>query len=270
MFDARPYPRPIGSSVLSAFFRLAGKRLLPLLFLALVIAGTSRAQGGVPLIPVATDQSPLNLSSQFGVPAETVVNQSGDLAFIGSGNNALFFRAAGAASATRILQTGDTAPGIPGSRIGFFYPALGVNGSGTILFEISYSLGDGTAHAEVLTDESGAFQKVISSDDIAPPPDGAPYGLALRAGGINDGGDVSFETVFTGKQASTYFIAPHGGAAVRVASADDAPPPECTWCITPGGTVSVRSLSVPNLAINALGQILVSFDGGLFIGSNNG
>src|SRR5258706_288317 len=69
----------------------------------------AHAQGGVPLIPVATDQSISgSVSNQFGVPAAQAVDQAGDLVFIGRGGSALFFRSAGAASATtRLLQTGD-------------------------------------------------------------------------------------------------------------------------------------------------------------------
>src|SRR6266481_802913 len=85
--------------------------------LVLVPCSRLRAQGGVPLITVATDQSPLNLSNQFGVPAGSAINQAGDFAFIGNGNSALFFRAAGASAPTRLLQIEDQVPGFPDSQI---------------------------------------------------------------------------------------------------------------------------------------------------------
>src|SRR3984893_2877796 len=74
---------------------------------ALFFSSPAHAQGGVPLVTVATDQPPLNLSNQFGIPTGTAINQAGDFAFVGNGSNALFFRAAGATSVTRILQVGD-------------------------------------------------------------------------------------------------------------------------------------------------------------------
>ena len=43
------------------------------------------------LVPLVTDQTPMGLSPDFGVPATRVVNQSGDYAFVGEGNSAIFF-----------------------------------------------------------------------------------------------------------------------------------------------------------------------------------
>jgi len=54
--------------------------------IALFFCSPAHAQGGVPLVTVATDQSPLNLSNQFGVPKGTAINQAGDFAFVGNGN----------------------------------------------------------------------------------------------------------------------------------------------------------------------------------------
>src|SRR6266571_2358880 len=90
--------------------------------IALLLSSRAHAQGGVPLITVATDQTSLNLSNQFGIPAGSAINQAGDFAFVGNGNSALFFRAAGSTTATRLLQIGDEIPGITGSHVLSFSP----------------------------------------------------------------------------------------------------------------------------------------------------
>src|SRR5882672_12950988 len=92
--------------------------------IALFFCSPAHAQGGVPLVTVATDQSPLNLSNQFGVPKGTAINQAGDFAFVGNGDSALFLRAAGAAAATRLLQIDDEVPGFPGSQLLTILPQL--------------------------------------------------------------------------------------------------------------------------------------------------
>src|SRR5271169_2525115 len=191
-------------------------------FVSLIALGISQlfppsahAQGGVPLVTVATDQSPLDLSNQFGPPQTTAINQAGDFAFIGNGSSAIFFRAAGAPSATRLLQVGDPVPGFPGSQIQSFSPVVVLNSAKSILFAVSFNLPDGLPHGVILVCQSGSYRTVASSDDIAPGSGGVTYGSALMVGGINDSGDVSFAAVPTGKTATTFYIVPSGGAAVR-------------------------------------------------------
>src|ERR1700682_2969384 len=104
--------------------------------IALLLCPPAHAQGGVPLVTVATDQSPLNLSNQFGIPAGSAINQAGDFAFVGNGDNALFFRASGASAATRLLQIGDEVPGFPGSQVSSFSPIVGLNSSKVLVFEV--------------------------------------------------------------------------------------------------------------------------------------
>ena len=65
---------------------------------ALLLSSPAHAQGGVPLVTVATDQTPLPLSEQFGIPAGSAIDQAGDFAFVGNGGNALFFRLAGSST----------------------------------------------------------------------------------------------------------------------------------------------------------------------------
>src|ERR1700686_2130348 len=147
--------------------------------IALLICSLAHAQGGVPLVTVATDQSPLPLSNQFGTPAGTAINQAGDFAFIGNGNSALFFRAAGATSITRVLQVGDEVPGFPASQILSFSSTLKLSSARSLFFTVKFSLADGRGHDALLTYDGAKFHKIVSSDDIAPGSAGVAYGTGL-------------------------------------------------------------------------------------------
>src|SRR6266851_8878356 len=106
----QPFPRVTRTFRLDAFLRRLANSCIILGGLVLLFSlssASARAQGGVPLVTVATDQSSLNLSNQFGVPSGTAINQAGDFAFVGNGDTALFIRAAGAPSVTRLLQIYD-------------------------------------------------------------------------------------------------------------------------------------------------------------------
>src|ERR1700680_2779974 len=139
MAPTQPFPRVTRTFRLDAFLRRLANSCITLVGLVLFFSGTSYAQGGVPLVTVATDQSPLNLSNQFGVPAGTAINQAGDFAFVGNGDSALFLRVAGAAAATRLLQIDDEVPGFPGSQLLTILPELGINSSRTLLFGVGFS-----------------------------------------------------------------------------------------------------------------------------------
>ncbi len=244
-----------------------------LLFIALLLPSLAGAQGGVPLVTVATDQTALQLPNHFGAPISTAVSQSGDFAFLGIGSSALFFHPATATSASLLLQMGDPVPGIPNSLILSFSPVLLLNSGQTIFFGVTFNLPDGLAHAALLTGTGPTYSIVATSDDIAPGSGGATYGTGLLPGSINDEGDVYFVAVPTGKTATTYYIVPSGGSAVRVVALDDPPPPACTWCFVVNGSVSdvisppVNSILPP---LNASGQVPIVLAGGLFIGSKNG
>ena len=233
------------------------------------------AQGGVPLVTVATDQSPLNLSDQFGVPAGTAINQAGDFAFVGNGDTALFFRAAGASAATRLLQIDDEVPGFPGSQILSFLPELAINSSRSLHFGVRFKGGDNLPHSALLTYDGTNYHAVVSSDDIAPGSNGTPYGLELIPGSINDSGDVNFAAIPTTFNSTTFYIVPFGQMPVRIVGLNDNPPPPCTTCFLPGvpaGEIlisgSPASSFVPRL--NGKGQMLISLWDGLFIGSKDG
>ncbi len=225
---------------------------------------------------MATDKTPLPIPNQFGVPVGTAINQNGDFAFIGNDNNSLFFRAANSSSASLVLQAGDSVPGFPGSVLQSFWSTLSLNSSRALLFEATFSLPDGLSHAALLTFDGTNVRTIISSGDVAPGSGGGTYGTSIIPGSINDNGDIDFGAVPTGKSAITYFIVPAGGNAVRVLALDDAPPAACTWCRASfqdfllGVPLSASSIAQSVPGLNSIGQMLIGYDGGLFIGSKDG
>ena len=242
------------------------------------------AQSAVPLITVATDQSALNLSNQFGVPAAEAINQAGDFAFVGNGDTALFLRPAGASAATRLLQIDDELPNFPGSQIQSIGPELGLNSSRTLFFEARFTGADGLTHSALMTYAGTSYRTVVTSDSFVPNSNSSTYGINLEPGSIDDSGDVNFLAVPTGINSLVYYIAPAGFATVfRIAGSTDTPPASCTWCTTSGissgnfytgvpvgsGTlVSFLPAYVPKL--NAQGQMLLGLWGGLFLGGKDG
>ena len=128
------------------------------LLLAVYVAANAHAQGTLPLTAVVTDQTPLDLSDRFGIPAASGVDQLGNFAFIGRGNSALFLRRTGSATIERLLQAGDEVPGFPGSSVlDFSLPVqeLAVPGAapmmaaGRMAFIVEFSTGDGFTHQAV-------------------------------------------------------------------------------------------------------------------------
>src|SRR4029077_12316605 len=168
MAPTQPFPRMTWTFGLDAFLRRLANSCVLLVGLVLFFSGTGHARGSVPLVTVATDQSSLNLSNQFGVPAGTAINQAGDFAFVGNGNTALFLRAAGASAATRLLQIDDEVPGFPGSQVLSFLPELGINSSRALLFGVWYTSRDNEPHSALLIYDGANYHTVVSSDGIAP------------------------------------------------------------------------------------------------------
>jgi hypothetical protein len=250
----------------------------------LLLCSAAHAQGGIPLVTVATDQSTLGLSNQFGVPASSAINQAGDFAFVGNGGTALFFRPAGASSAARLLQIDDEIPGLPGRKVASIFPQLGINSSRTLLFGVGFDGAIDSGHSALLTYDGTTFHTVVTSEDIAPGSGNSPYGSFLVPGSIDDAGDVNFAAIPIGKSALTFYILPAAGPpAKRVAALDDPLPPECTWCVASSSLANFFSgvpvsstvfiggpfiQTVPGL--NAQGKMLLSLWGGLFIGSKDG
>jgi hypothetical protein len=281
MAPIQPFPPANRTSRLDVVLCKMANTCIALMALGLLFSGTALAQGGVPLVTVATDQSSLNLSNQFGVPAGTAVNQAGDFAFVGNGETALFLRAAGVSTATRLLQIDDEVPGFPGSRLLTLWPELGINSSRSLLFGVRFTGGDNLPHSALLIYDGTNYHTVVTSDGIAPGSNGATYGLELIPGSIDDSGDIDFAAVPTGVLAATFYIVPSGGSPVRIVGLSDAPPASCTWCVASsislgsflqGVRVSSAILTgtpyVP--ALNGKGQMLLSLWGGLFIGDKGG
>jgi hypothetical protein len=240
--------------------------------IALLLYSQAYAQGGVPLVTVATDQTSLPLSNQFGIPAGSAINQAGDFAFVGNGNSALFFRAAGASAATRLLQIEDQAPGFPDSQIRFFSPLIALNATKLLLFEVIFTSSEGIPCEALLTYDGANYHTVVSAGDIAPAPDSVAYS-GLLPGSVDDQGDISFSAFLIGKPGITYYIVPSGGTMVRVAGTSDTPPATCTWCSVPPSSASGSALIGSQLVappLNKQGQMLLSLWGGLFIGSKDG
>jgi hypothetical protein len=282
-------PAPVRASLCAPFRRALAVvlRALAAVPLILLVGGAAHAQGGVPLVTVATDQSSLNLSNQFGIPVSTAINQNGDFAFVGSGETALFWRPAGASSATRLLQIYDEAPGFPGSQIESFTPELSINASHTLLFGLRFVGADHLGHSALLTFNGASYQTLVTSDQVAPGSNGATYGLEIFPGSIDDSGDINFAaaTVSSGAVSSVLYILPAGRtAAFRIVGTSDTPLATCTWCVAPanplggflpgvpvGSAVVVGTPGVSSFpALNARGQMLISLWGGLFIGSKDG
>jgi Bacterial Ig-like domain (group 3) len=265
-------PRP---TRFGEFYLSARKIIFVCLFAAvtaLFFSSPAHAQGGVPLVTVATDQTPLNLSNQFGVPTGTVVNQTGDFAFVGNGNSALFFRAAGATSVTRLLQVGDEVPGFPGSQVLSFSSTLTLNSAKVLFFAVNFSLADGLVHNALLTYDGAAYHTIVSSDDIAPGSGGVAYGTGLQPVGISDKGDVAFSSknsLEVPRSPITLYIALSGASPVRVVgTADQLPCPLGAQNCFPGGR-PFQFLSIfPGL--NTRGEVLFESGVSLYVGSTAG
>ncbi|HTC65467.1 MAG TPA: Ig-like domain-containing protein [Candidatus Saccharimonadales bacterium] len=251
----------------------------------LLFSATASGQGEVPLITVATDQSALSLSNQFGVPANSAINQSGDFAFVGNGDTALFLRLAGTSAATRLLQIDDELPNFPGSHIQSILPELGINSSRTLFFGAWFTGADGASHSTLMTYAGTTYRTVVTSDNFIPNSTTSTYGINLVPGSIDDSGDVNFGAVPTGTNSFAYFIAPAGFTTVfRIAGTTDTPPLSCTWCtalgISPvsflngapagGGVITEFPLTSSIPKLNAQGQMLLGLWGGLFIGGKDG
>jgi hypothetical protein len=279
MAPTQPFPRVTRTFRLDTLLRRVANSCIILLLLVLLFCSAAQAQGGVPLVTVATDQSSLNLSNQFGPPASTAIGPAGDFAFVGDGSGALFFRAAGAAAASRVLQTGDAVPGISNSQILAILPTIRLNSKKVLLFGISYSLPDGLSHTALLTYDGAGFNTVASSDSIAPGSGGLAYGTSLAPIGVNDNGDVAFRTSPAGLPDYTIYIVPSGASVIRVVGpGDPSPPIPPIWpavCPNPsicflGGQPAFFAIN-PQSGINALGEVLFSAgSGGLFLASATG
>jgi hypothetical protein len=272
---SQPSPRPARFRKSFASARKVICACLLAAVVALFFRSPAHAQGGVPLVTVATDQTSLNLSNQFGTPTGTAINQAGDFAFVGNGNSALFFRAAGATSITRVLQVGDEVPGFPAGQILSFSSTLKLNSAKSLFFTANFSLADGLVHDVLLIYDGAKFHTIVSSDDIAPGSAGVAYGIGLNPVGINDKGDVAFSSrnSLIPRPQITLYIALSGGSPVRVVGTDDPlpqPPALCPFgsiCSISGSPFDILSIFS---GLNTRGEVLFGVGVNLYVGNTGG
>jgi hypothetical protein len=210
-----------------------------------------RAQGIAPVAALVTDQTALDVSTNFGTPAAAAVNERGDYAFVGNDNGALFLRRAGSATIERLLQQSDPVPGFNGSIVlaiaafgslpnGSLNSNGGLNSLGHLVFRVNFSLSDGFVHQAILMYDGAAFHTLVCSDNIAPicsdniaiaPGTGGQiYGPNLQVRGFDDSDNLTFTDsnaplgpVVAGTPISIYFL-PAGGPAARIAGPGDPVP----------------------------------------------
>jgi hypothetical protein len=177
------------------------------------------------LVPLVTDQTALPLSNKFGVLSGPVMNDNGDLAFMGAGQTAMFYRAAGSSAPVRIMQAGDEAPGYPGSRVDLFQ-APRINSSGSVVFRVDFARADGTFQNALMKFDGTTLSTLVTGDEVAPGSGGATFDRSFNLWGLNDSGDIAF-TAFPGSgtpgnsAVSALFIKPASGAPVRVVGTGD-------------------------------------------------
>lgn len=177
------------------------------------------------LVPLVTDQTALPLSNKFGVLTSPVVNDNGDLAFMGAGQTAMFYRAAGSSAPVRIMQAGDEAPGYPGSRIDLFQ-APRINNSGSVVFRVDFARSDGSLQNALMEFDGTTLSTLVTGDEVAPGSGGATFDRSFNLWGLNDNGDIAF-TAFPGSgtpgntAVSALFIKPASGAPIRVVGTGD-------------------------------------------------
>jgi uncharacterized repeat protein (TIGR01451 family) len=237
----------------------------------LTVAGLAQAQTRPTLKLLASDQSSLTLSNNFGVPAQADVNQAGDYAFAGADASALFFRSATAATTTRLLQRNEAVPGIPGVQSDFFQP-FRLNSAGHIAVQVVYNAADPRLNGSaILLYDGSAFHTVVISTDLAPGGGGANYGN-VNLVGLNDTGDIAFvaplrSSTGTNLNRPTLYIVPAGGSPMRIIGFNDAAP----------GLAGSTILNISGLSFNNLGQVLFrsgvsggAGGNGLFLGSTAG
>lgn len=244
---------------------------LSLILLSLPLTRKVEAQSQTQLVPLYTDQTPLALSNKFGSVNQSVVNQSGDYAFVGRGGSALFSRPAGSPTAVRVFQMTDEVPGYPGSRADLMQQ-LRINNSGLIVFKVDFAQANGVLQGILFSFDGTTLERLVAGDDPAPGSVGANFERQISLIGLNDSGDIAFTAplvpVASGLPAqTTLYIKPNGASPVRLVGLGDTAPN------TGGGTFS--SLGAMNF--NSAGECLFrsNIDGGsggqgLFVATTSG
>jgi hypothetical protein len=240
----------------------------------LAFAPTASAQQ---LVPLVTDETPLPWSGVFGTALAEAINPNGDFAFQGKSNQAMFLRRAGG-PLVRVLQMNDEVPGFPGSRADLIF-APHLNNAGLLAFTVECFQENGRPIHVIFTFDGVSLRQVVSGLDTAPGSGGSRFERDISLIDVNDAGDVAFTATLVASGSglparTTLFIAPGGGAPVRVAGLEDAAPG------TAGATFASLSPVVFGLSspgINGPGEVLFSANltggtggSGLFVGSASG
>jgi hypothetical protein len=199
----------------------AARALVAILAFVCVLAGAPRADAqGTQLVPLVTDQTPLALSTKFGVPVSTRINNAGDVAIIGRGGSAILLKRAGSQNWTRVIQAGDEIPGLTGSRMTVINGTVGplINTSGQLAFAVDLFPATGAATGAVLLYDGSALRTIAHGLDIAPGSGGTPFGRSMSTAFMNDAGQVLFGAI------NAAFLGSASGAPIRVAGVGDPVP----------------------------------------------
>jgi hypothetical protein len=244
-------------------------RLRPLLLLifALILSGSGAAQ----MVPLVTDQTPLDLPNTFGIPGGGgIVNDRGDYAFVGAGQASVFYRSASSPAPVRVYQSGDSIPGVFGATGELVIGPPSINSDGMLAFAVDAAFANGISQTFILMFDGTSLTKVVGGNEPAPSSGGANFerGIALR--GINNSGSIAFTAPLVSGASlpqTTLFLASNG-EIVRLAGPGDA---------VSGTTGVLGNLGVAPNALKNSGEILFesSITGGtvgqgLFVASATG
>src|SRR5262245_29380332 len=143
---------------------------------------------------LVTDKANLPLSDQFAPPAQIRLTNSGDVFFI-PGGSAFFRWSSGSGSRTRLLQSGDPDPGLPGSVCDLVGNGLQTNSSGHAAMLNFFAVEDARNPRGLFVYDGASFLKVALRDEIAPGTGGQRFANFAQFR-INDNDQVSFQASF--------------------------------------------------------------------------
>jgi hypothetical protein len=203
--------------------RFAGVRLLVVL---LVMLAATLAGAQSQLLPIATDKTPIALSNHVSVTASRYINQKGDFLYLSGGTSALFFRPAGADAPVRLVQSGDEAPGFPGTLLDQVLGAR-LNNSGLVAATMEFAQVSGEYQRAIYTWDGASFTKVVGGMDRVYEGQDLLFGRLMTLNAMNDEGDIVFTAPLVPSGVtpdhSTVFLKRRGGPAVRLIGIDDVP-----------------------------------------------
>ena len=170
--------------------RLALVTLIPSLILVLVATVPHTYADKPTTTALVTDKANLPVGSQFGVPDQIALTNSGNVYFTSGAETALFRWSGG--TRTRLLQAGDPQPGFPGSVTEDFVAAnLTVNSVGRTAM-VNFFIQKGVRPSRgVFVYDGTSFNKVALSGEVAPGSGGNTY-RTFNQTQINDSDQVAF------------------------------------------------------------------------------